>query len=173
MADRGRLRGFAWGELGEESKDTLAVRGVCGGDFGSSRGGLPTHATRRGVRETGGCLFLQPAQALAPARTPVSEKVYESTVNRALLFPFSVTLRRSHDACINQRIDSLPCPALFSMFPGRLARGPRDEPPSSTGTDLPNHDDRPAQARTTVGLCAGGRRSGESLICYVIQYGAD
>ena len=35
--------------------------------------------------------------------------------------PFTVTLRRSHDACINQRIDSLPCPALLSMFPGRLA----------------------------------------------------
>jgi len=48
-------------------------------------------------------------------------KVYESTVNCALLFPFAVTLRRSHDVRINQRIDSLPCPALFSMFPGRLA----------------------------------------------------
>ena len=49
-------------------------------------------------------------------------KVYESTVNCALLFPFAVTWRRSRDVRINQRIDSLPCPALFSMFPGRLAR---------------------------------------------------
>jgi hypothetical protein len=50
--------------------------------------------------------------------TPVLEKVYESTVNCALLFSFAVTLRRSHDACINQRIDSLPCPALFLNVSG-------------------------------------------------------
>jgi hypothetical protein len=59
-------------------------------------------------------------------RTPVSEKVLEedseSTVNCALLFSFAVTSRHFRDVRINQRIDSLPCPALFSMFPGRLAR---------------------------------------------------
>ena len=49
-------------------------------------------------------------------------KVSESTVNCSLLFPLAVTSRRSRDARINQRIDSLPCPALFSMFPGRQAR---------------------------------------------------
>jgi len=48
-------------------------------------------------------------------------KVSESTFNRALLFPFAVTSRRSRDVRINQRIDSPPCPALSSMFPGRLA----------------------------------------------------
>ena len=68
-----------------------------------------------GVKKTGGCLFFQRAQALAPVRTPVS---YESTVKCALLFPFTVTLRRFHDACINQRIDSLPCPALFLNVSG-------------------------------------------------------
>src|SRR5580693_8056643 len=35
---------------------------------------------------------------------------------------FAVTSRHFRDVRINQRIDSLPCPALFSMFPGRLAR---------------------------------------------------
>jgi len=49
-------------------------------------------------------------------------KVSESTFNCALLFPYAVTSRRSRDVRINQRIDSLPCPALFSMFPGRQAR---------------------------------------------------
>jgi len=49
-------------------------------------------------------------------------KVSESTGHCALLFPFTVTSRRSRDVRINQRIDSLPCPALLSMFPGRLAR---------------------------------------------------
>src|SRR5258708_29105709 len=76
----------------------------------------------RVVRQSGGCLFFQPAQATSSCTDSSLRKVYESTVNRALLFPFTVTLRRSHDACINQRIDSLPCPALFSMFPGRLVR---------------------------------------------------
>jgi hypothetical protein len=74
------------------------------------------------VQETGGCLFFQPAQPTSARADSGLRKVYESTVNCALLFPFTVTLRRSHDVCINQRIDSLPCPALFSMFPGRLAR---------------------------------------------------
>jgi hypothetical protein len=49
-------------------------------------------------------------------------KVSESTFNRALLVPFAVTSRHFRDVRINQRIDSLPCPALFSMFPGRLVR---------------------------------------------------
>jgi hypothetical protein len=49
-------------------------------------------------------------------------KVSESTGHCALLFPFTVTSRRSRDVRINQRIDSLPCPALLSMFPGRLVR---------------------------------------------------
>jgi hypothetical protein len=53
-------------------------------------------------------------------------KVSESTFNRALLVPFAVTSRHFRDVRINQRIDSLPCPALFSMFPGRLARFTRD-----------------------------------------------
>ena len=39
-----------------------------------------------------------------------------------LLFSFAVTSRHFRGVRINQRIDSLPCPALFSMFPGRLAR---------------------------------------------------
>src|SRR5689334_11839942 len=49
----------------------------------------------------------------------VLRKVSESTFNRALLVPFAVTSRHFRDVRINQRIDSLPCPALFSMFPGR------------------------------------------------------
>ena len=88
--------------------------------FGSSHGGLLSKQPTGG-KEAGGCLFFQPAQATSSCADSGLRKVYESTVNRALLFPFTVTLRRSHDACINQRIDSLPCPALFSMFPGRLA----------------------------------------------------
>ena len=56
----------------------------------------------RVVRETGGCLFIQPAQALAPGRTPVSEKVYESTVNA-----FSYFLLR------------LPCAALTTLVSTR------------------------------------------------------
>jgi len=83
-----------------------------------------------------GCLRKQPTGGeenrrlfIFSARTSASacagsglRKVYESTVNCALLFPFAVTWRRSRDVRINQRIDSLPCAALFSMFPGRLAR---------------------------------------------------
>ena len=53
----------------------------------------------------------------------------ESTLNCALLVPFAVTSRRSRDVRINQRIDSLPCPALFSMFPGRLVRSARGRTP--------------------------------------------
>ena len=105
-----------------------------------------------GVKKIGGCLFFQPAQALAPVRTPVSEKVYESTVNCALLFPFTVTLRRFHDACINQRIDSLPCPALFLNVSGAAS------PLSTRARISPNCNDRPAQARTTVGLCGRVRQ---------------
>ena len=75
-----------------------------------------------GVKETGGCLFFQPAQGLAPRADSGLRKVYESTGNCALLFPYAVTSRRFRDVRINQRIDSLPCPALFSMFPGRLVR---------------------------------------------------
>src|SRR5689334_23846174 len=85
-------------------------------------------------------------------------KVSESTFNRALLVPFAVTLCRSRDARINQRIGSLPCPALSSMFPGRLARFAQGRALSSAGADVPNNNDRPAQARTTIGLCGWGRR---------------
>ena len=34
------------------------------------------------MKKTGGCLFVQPAQALAPVRTPVSEKVLEEVPNQ-------------------------------------------------------------------------------------------
>ena len=76
----------------------------------------------RVVQETGGCLFFQPAQATSSCAGSGLRKV---RINRQLRspIPFTVTLRRSRDACINQRIDSLPCPALFSMFPGRQVRG--------------------------------------------------
>ena len=95
-------------------------------------------------------------------------KVYESTVNCALLFPFAVTLRRSRDARINQRIDSLPCPALFSMFPGRQALSSGSPPyegltPKFHGRGF--HQTTtigPAGALLLVGLCGRGRRvSGE------------
>jgi hypothetical protein len=66
-------------------------------------------------------LFFSPTTTSACADSGL-RKVSESTVNRALPFSFTVTSRRSRDARINQRIDSLPCPALFSMFPGRQAR---------------------------------------------------
>ena len=73
-----------------------------------------------------GCLRKQPTGGEENRRLKVLEKVLgedsESTVNCALLSSFAVTSRRSRDVRINQRIDSLPCPALFSMFPGRLAR---------------------------------------------------
>ena len=69
-----------------------------------------------------GCLYKQPTGAVWKTGGWGLRKVSESTFNCALPFPFAVTSRRSRDARINQRIDSLPCPALFSMFPGRLAR---------------------------------------------------
>jgi len=87
------------------------------------------------VRESGGCLFFQPAQATSSCTSSGLRKVSKSTVNCSLLFPFTVTLRRSHDACINQRIDSLPCPALFSIFPGRQAGFAQGRTPSSAGAD--------------------------------------
>jgi hypothetical protein len=71
--------------------------------------------------------FFSPHSQLAPVRAPVSEKVYESTGHCSLLFPFTVTLRRFHDACINQRIDSLPCPALLLNVSG--AASPRQLTP--------------------------------------------
>ena len=73
-----------------------------------------------------GCLRKQPTGGEENRRLKVLEKVLgedsESTVNCALLSSFAVTSRHFRDVRINQRIDSLPCPALFSMFPGRLAR---------------------------------------------------
>src|SRR6476469_6210644 len=50
-----------------------------------------------------------------------SQKSVRINLQCPLLIPFAVTSRRSRDVRINQRIDSLPCPALSSMFPGRLA----------------------------------------------------
>ena len=82
-------------------------------------------------------------------------KVSESTGHCALLFPFTVTSRRSRDVRINQRIDSLPCPALFSMFPGRLARFLRGRGFHQTTND------RPGQAPTTFGLCGRWRKGRE------------
>ena len=87
-----------------------------------------TSAVRQGFsdRLAVGCLRKQPTGVEENRRLKVLEKVLgedsESTVNRALLSAFAVTSRHFRDIRINQRIDSLPCPALFSMFPGRLAR---------------------------------------------------
>ena len=96
---------------------TSAVR--CGFSDRLAVGRLRKQPT--GVKKTGGCLFFQPAQPASACADSGLRKVSESTVNCSLLFPFTVTLRRFRDARINQRIDSLPCPALFSMFPGRQA----------------------------------------------------
>jgi len=74
------------------------------------------------VQERGGGSFFQPARPTRAAAGSGLRKVSESTGHCSLLIPFAVTLRRSRDARINQRIDSLPCPALLSMFPGRLVR---------------------------------------------------
>jgi hypothetical protein len=119
-----------------------------------------------GVKKTGGCLFVQPAPALAPVRTPVSEKVYESTVNCALLFPFAVTLRRSHDACINQRIDSLPCPALFLNVSG--AASPRARERSCERPRVPLARIHQTTTISPAGLCCwldyvGGEAGGGEL----------
>ena len=72
-------------------------------------------------RLAAGCLRKQPAGDEGIGGWGL-RKVSESTFNCALLFPFAVTSRHFRGVRINQRIDSLPCPALFSMFPGRLAR---------------------------------------------------
>ena len=72
-------------------------------------------------RLAAGCLRKQPAGGEGTGGWGL-RKVSESTFNCALLFPFAVTSRHFRGVRINQRIDSLPCPALFSMFPGRLAR---------------------------------------------------
>src|SRR5579872_6633634 len=73
-------------------------------------------------RLVAGCLYKQPTRVVQEQVAGGLRKVSESTVNCSLLFPFAVTSRRSRDVRINQRIDSLPCPALFSMFPGRQVR---------------------------------------------------
>ena len=75
-----------------------------------------------GVKEQAAICLFDPHDGLAACAGTGLRKVPESTGNCALPFPFAVTSRRSRDARINQRIDSLPCPALLSMFPGRLAR---------------------------------------------------
>ena len=79
-----------------------------------------------------GCLYKQPTGVVLETGGWGLRKVSESTLNRALLPPFAVTSRRSRDARINQRIDSLPCPALFSMFPGRQVRDNLRRGPDST-----------------------------------------
>jgi len=56
------------------------------------------------------------------------KKCMNQPVISSLPYLHAVTLRRSHDACIYQRIDSLPVPPFFTMSPGRLA-------PLATGTD--------------------------------------
>ena len=73
------------------------------------------------VQETSGCLFFQPHNGLRRCGLRSQKSV---RINRPLRSPisFAVTSRHFRDVRINQRIDSLPCPALFSMFPGRLAR---------------------------------------------------
>ena len=76
----------------------------------------------RVVWETGGCLFFPPAPALAPVRTPVSEKVYESTVNSLSYF-----LTRLPCAALTTLVSTresilFRVPPSFSMFPGRLVR---------------------------------------------------
>ena len=67
----------------------------------------------------------------------------------ALLFPMRSPHAAFADARINQRIDSLPCPAPFSMFPGRQARFPQDRPLASVAqvprTRIPlKYNDGPA-----------------------------
>ena len=111
----------------------------------------------RVVREDG-CLFFQPAQAVSSCAGSGLGKVYESTGNCSLLFPFTVTLRRSHDACINQRIDSLPCPALFSMFPGRLARFARGRTPEFHGRGLSKLQRSACAGSNYVWIMRGGWR---------------
>jgi hypothetical protein len=77
-------------------------------------------------RLAAGCLRKQPTGVEENRRLKVLEKALgegsESTINRNLLSSFAVTSRHFRDVRINQRIDSLPCPALFSMFPGRQVR---------------------------------------------------
>jgi hypothetical protein len=73
-------------------------------------------------RLAAGGLRKQPAGGCGNQAAEGLKKGSESTFHCALLAPFTVTSRHFRDARINQRIDSLPCPALFSMFPGRLAR---------------------------------------------------
>jgi len=82
-----------------------------------------------GVKKTAAICLFDPHNGLASCADTGLRKVSESTGNCALLVPFAVTLRHFRDARINQRIDSLPCPALSSMFPGRLARFARARTP--------------------------------------------
>ena len=76
-------------------------------------------------RLAAGCLRKQPAGGEGTGGWGL-RKVSESTFNRALPGSYAVTSRHFRDVRINQRIDSLPCPALSSMFPGRLARLARE-----------------------------------------------
>jgi hypothetical protein len=71
-------------------------------------------------RLAAGCLRTQPAGGEGNRRLG-SQKSVRINLQCPLLFPFAVTSRHFRDVRINQRIDSLPCPALSSIFPGRLA----------------------------------------------------
>jgi len=72
-------------------------------------------------RLAAGCSREQPAGGEGNRRLGSQKSVRINLQLRSPIF-FAVTSRRSRDVRINQRIDSLPCPALFSMFPGRLVR---------------------------------------------------
>ena len=106
--------------------------------------------------------FIGPAHPgdRAPSRTAASEEGPDQP-SIALLFPMRSPHAAFADARINQRIDSLPCPALFSMCPGRQVRFPRDRPLTSVAqvprTRIPlNYDDQPGRALLLVGLCGWG-----------------
>jgi len=98
----------------------------------------------------------------APSRAAASEEGPDQP-SIALLFPARSPHAAFADARINQRIDSLPCPALFSIFPGRLARFPQVRPLTSVAqvprTRIPlTNDDQPGRALLLVGLCAAWLR---------------
>src|SRR5579872_3358745 len=113
-------------------------------------------------RLAAGCLDKQPTGVVKEQAAEVSEKVPNQL---QLLSPIScvVTSRRFRDARINQRIDSLPCPAPFLNFSEAASPLHSGTNPRVPRTRIsPNNNDRPAQARTTFGLCGWGWRAKES-----------
>jgi hypothetical protein len=144
----------------------------------SSRDELPMTAAHRSVRGSRQ-LFIGPTRPgdRAPSRAAASEEGPDQP-SITLLFPARSPHAAFADARINQRIDSLPCPAFFSIFPGRQARFPQDRPLTNVAqvprTRIPpNYNDRPGRGFTAGWIMREGPRVVRSWKWEVIERWGD